>query len=159
MGGERRPGTTEVVQKFQLSGGPMGRLVLVGVFSIIAIAVIAWSAADVIKFFCLLAVTGLAFFSIARILSHAKENPVNASLDGAEVTRYQQYLGTKGEPRILPSELVTDAVRSSSTKGGTTDRPAETLADPAQSEPEPPSTETATAPVAPGPESDTESGK
>jgi hypothetical protein len=111
MSGEHQQGSIQAVRKVQLSDGPAGRLVLPLTVAVLALAVIAWSAADAIRFFCVLGVLGLAIFSIAQILRRARENPVSASLDGAEVIQYQQCLGTKADPRMLPSELVANVIR------------------------------------------------
>ena len=123
MAGEREPGSFQTVRKYHLSDGPTGRFVPVVIAAILALAAIAWTAGDAIRFVCALGVVGLVLYSIAYVLRHARDNPVKASLYGAEVTDYQQCLGTKSDPRILPSELVADVVRPVGDRAGPNPQP------------------------------------
>jgi hypothetical protein len=151
MAGEREPGSVEAIRKIQLSDGPTARFGTVLIVAILALAAIAWSAGDAIRFFCVLGVIGLVVYSIARAFRHARENPVKAALYGAEITQYQQCIGTKSDPRMLTSELIADVVRGPEDKTAAPPSPGQPPAAPA------PTHLTLDLPSAPATESPTES--
>ena len=100
MAGEHEPGSVQPIRRFQFSNGPAGHFMPVLIAAILALGAIAWPAADAIRFFCVLGVIGLTVYAIRHVAHHARENPIKAALYGAEVTDYQQCLGTKTDPRI-----------------------------------------------------------
>jgi len=132
MAGDHEPGSFQTIRKYQLADGPTGRFVPVVIAAILALAAIAWSAGDPIRFVCVLAVIGLVIYAISHTLRHARENPIKAALYGAEVTQCQHCFGTKSDPRMLPSELVADVVRGLDDDPVTPVASSETSATPVQ---------------------------
>ncbi len=101
--------SAESLDRIRLAHGVVGKSSYVAVFSILALAVVAYNLRDptyLIVVACLLLVLFGSYF--AGVLWFAHANPGTALLEGAELIKWRQLdMGIKGEPHITPQPNIS----------------------------------------------------